>query len=153
MWVSKVHERVFILRLSPPDGYLYRTGDPLQQVPAGKTYVSCFFRKSLHGYWWVLLVMEHLKLFVSRINIPKVIRAAEKAHLWPELVYLYVKYDEFVSTVLTSKQHWYSIFSQDNAALAMMERSADAWEHSQFKDVVVRVANVEMWVKSLVSWC
>ena len=42
-------------------------------------------------------VMEHLKLFVSRINIPKVIRATEKAHLWPELVYLYVKYDEFVS--------------------------------------------------------
>ena len=40
--------------------------------------------------------MEHLKLFVSRINIPKVIRAAEKAHLWPELVFLYVKYDEFV---------------------------------------------------------
>ena len=43
-----------------------------------------------------LSVMEHLKLFVSRINIPKVIRAAEKAHLWPELVFLYVKYDEFV---------------------------------------------------------
>ena len=41
--------------------------------------------------------MEHLKLFVSRINTPKVIRAMEKAHLWPELVYLYVKYDEFVS--------------------------------------------------------
>jgi hypothetical protein len=34
--------------------------------------------------------------------------------------------------------------SQDNAALAMMERAADAWEHTQFKDVVVRVANVEM---------
>lgn len=43
-----------------------------------------------------LPVMEHLKLFVSRINIPKVIRAAEKAHLWPELIFLYVKYDEFV---------------------------------------------------------
>lgn len=41
--------------------------------------------------------MEHLKLFVSRINIPKVIKAAEKAHLWPELVFLYIKYDEFVS--------------------------------------------------------
>lgn len=27
-----------------------------------------------------------------------------------------------------------------------MERAADAWEHNQFKDVVVRVANVEMWV-------
>ena len=45
----------------------------------------------------IKLVMEHLKLFVSRINIPKVIRSTEKAHLWPELVFLYVKYDEFVS--------------------------------------------------------
>lgn len=42
-------------------------------------------------------VMEHLKLFVARINIPKVIKATEKAHLWPELVFLYIKYDEFVS--------------------------------------------------------
>lgn len=61
--------------------------------------------------------MEHLKLFVSRINIPKVIsmvssfknfpdvriqviKAAERAHLWSELVFLYVKYDEFVSVDL-----------------------------------------------------
>lgn len=28
----------------------------------------------------------------------------------------------------------------------MMERAADAWEHNQFKDVIVRVANVEMYV-------
>ncbi|KLO17941.1 clathrin heavy chain [Schizopora paradoxa] len=77
-------------------------------------------------------LMEHLKLFVSRINIPKVIRSTEKAHLWPELVFLYVKYDEF-----------------DNAALAMMERSADAWEHNQFKDVIVRVANIEIYYKAL----
>ncbi|THH32376.1 hypothetical protein EUX98_g1821 [Antrodiella citrinella] len=77
-------------------------------------------------------LMEHLKLFVSRINIPKVIKATERAHLWPELVFLYIKYDEF-----------------DNAALAMIERSADAWEHNQFKDVIVRVANIEIYYKSL----
>ena len=59
-------------------------------------------------------------------------RAAEQAHLWPELVFLYVHYDEF-----------------DNAALAMMERSADAWEHNQFKEVVVKVANVEIYYKAL----
>lgn len=35
--------------------------------------------------------------------------------------------------------------NQDNAALAMIERSPDAWEHNQFKDVIVRVANVEMY--------
>jgi clathrin heavy chain len=28
----------------------------------------------------------------------------------------------------------------------MIERSADAWDHNQFKEVVVRVANVEMYV-------
>ncbi|KAF5355246.1 hypothetical protein D9758_006001 [Tetrapyrgos nigripes] len=77
-------------------------------------------------------LMEHLKLFVARINVPKVIRATEKAHLWPELVFLYIKYDEF-----------------DNASLAMIERSADAWEHNQFKDVIVRVANVEIYYKAL----
>lgn len=77
-------------------------------------------------------LMEHLKLFWSRINIPKVIKATEQAHLWPELVFLYVHYDEF-----------------DNAVLAMMERSADAWDHSQFKDIIVKVANVELYYKSL----
>jgi clathrin heavy chain len=64
--------------------------------------------------------MEHLKLFYSRVNIPKVIRSTEQAHLWPELVFLYVHYDEF-----------------DNAALAMIERSADAWDHNQCVNSVV----------------
>ncbi|EIW79173.1 clathrin heavy chain 1 [Coniophora puteana RWD-64-598 SS2] len=77
-------------------------------------------------------LMEHLKLFVARINIPKVIKATERAHLWPELVFLYIKYDEF-----------------DNAALAMIERSADAWEHNQFKDTIVRSANIEIYYKAL----
>ncbi|KAF2142154.1 uncharacterized protein K452DRAFT_318450 [Aplosporella prunicola CBS 121167] len=77
-------------------------------------------------------VMEHLRLFWSRINIPKMIRACEEAHLWPELVFLYVHYDEF-----------------DNAALAMMERAADAWEHHSFKDTVVKVANLEIYYRAL----
>ena len=54
--------------------------------------------------------MEHLKLFWSRINIPKVIRACEEAALHAEAVMLYIHYDEF-----------------DNAVLAMMENSVDAW--------------------------
>lgn len=37
-------------------------------------------------------VMEHLKLFWGRINIPKMIRACEQAHLWPELIFLYCQY-------------------------------------------------------------
>lgn len=76
--------------------------------------------------------MEHLKLFWSRINIPKMIKACEEAALWPELVFLYCHYDEW-----------------DNAALAMMERAADAWEHHSFKDIVVKVANLEIYYRAL----
>jgi len=71
-------------------------------------------------------LMEHLKLFWQRVNIPKVIKGAEQAHLWPELVFLYIVYDE-----------------PDNAALAMMERLSE-WDHDQFKKVCVKVANMEI---------
>jgi clathrin heavy chain len=77
-------------------------------------------------------VMEHLRLFWSRINIPKMIRATEEAHLWPELIFLYVHYDEW-----------------DNAALAMMERASDAWEHQSFKDTITKASNVEIYYRAL----
>lgn len=77
-------------------------------------------------------LMDHLKLYWSRINIPKVISATEKAHLWSELVFLYVKYDEF-----------------DNAALSMMDHSADAYDHNQFKEIIVKVANIEIYYKAI----
>ncbi|KAK2770572.1 hypothetical protein FQN53_005429 [Emmonsiellopsis sp. PD_33] len=77
-------------------------------------------------------VMEHLKIFWTRINIPKMIRACEEANLWPELVFLYCHYDEW-----------------DNAALAMMERAAESWEHHSFKDIIVKVANLEIYYRAL----
>ncbi|KAG0326315.1 hypothetical protein BGZ99_009753 [Dissophora globulifera] len=77
-------------------------------------------------------MMEHLKIFWSRINIPKVITACEQAHLWTELVFLYVHYDEY-----------------DNAAITMMKHSPDAWEHGAFKEVVIKVSNLEIYYKAL----
>jgi clathrin heavy chain len=62
------------------------------------------------------------------------------------LVFLYIKYDEFVRVLVSNPIHKYLWLFQDNTALAMIERSADAWEHNQFKEVVVRAANVEVWV-------
>ncbi|KAF5908200.1 clathrin heavy chain 1 isoform X4, partial [Clarias magur] len=75
---------------------------------------------------------EHLELFWSRVNIPKVLRAAEQAHLWAELVFLYDKYEEY-----------------DNAIITMMNHPADAWKESQFKDIVTKVANVELYYKAI----
>merc|ERR1711902_432186 len=71
---------------------------------------------------------EHLELFWSRVNIPKVLRAAEQAHLWAELVFLYDKYEEY-----------------DNAVLAMMAHPTEAWRESHFKDIITKVANIELY--------
>mmetsp|Transcript_81352 Transcript_81352/g.197186 ORF Transcript_81352/g.197186 Transcript_81352/m.197186 type:complete len:730 (+) Transcript_81352:1-2190(+) len=76
-------------------------------------------------------LMEHLKLFSTRINIPKLIRACEEMHAWKELSFLYIAYDEY-----------------DNAAGVMMAHP-DAWEHVGFKDVCVKVANLEIYYKAL----
>ena len=77
-------------------------------------------------------LMEHIKIFWSRMNMPKMIRACEEAHLWPELVFCYYHYDEF-----------------DNAALAVIERPENSWDHQQFKDIVVKVANLEIYYRAI----
>ena len=68
---------------------------------------------------------EHLELFWSRVNIPKVLRAAEQAHLWAELVFLYDKYEEY-----------------DNAVTTMMSHPTDAWKEGQYKDIVTKVTKL-----------
>ncbi|CCG24545.1 Chc1 protein [Candida orthopsilosis Co 90-125] len=77
-------------------------------------------------------VMEHLKLFWSRINIPKVITACEEAHLYPELIFLYCHYEEW-----------------DNAALTMIDKSEVAFDHSSFKEIVVKAPNLEIYYKAI----
>ncbi|KFK34843.1 hypothetical protein AALP_AA5G200400 [Arabis alpina] len=77
-------------------------------------------------------LMEHIKLFSTRLNIPKLIRACDEQQHWKELVYLYIQYDEF-----------------DNAATTVMNHSPEAWDHMQFKDIVAKVANVELYYKAV----
>lgn len=52
----------------------------------------------------------------------QVLRAAEQAHLWAELVFLYDKYEEY-----------------DNAIITMMNHPTDAWKEGQFKDIITKV--------------
>jgi len=75
---------------------------------------------------------EHLELFWSRLNIPKVLRAAEQAHLWSELVFLYDKYEEY-----------------DNAVLTMIAHPSAAWRESHFKDIITKVANIELYYRAI----
>lgn len=77
-------------------------------------------------------VFEHLKIFWTRLNMPKMIAACSEAHLWPELVFLYHHYEEF-----------------DNAVLAMMERAADSWDHNSLKEIIVKVTNLEIYYRAV----
>lgn len=78
---------------------------------------------------------EHLELFWSRVNIPKVLRAAEQAHLWAELVFLYDKYEEY-----------------DNAIITMMNHPTDAWKEGQFKDIITKVHSFCHLLHSFEMW-
>jgi clathrin heavy chain len=61
-----------------------------------------------------------------------VLRAADQAHLWSELVFLYDKYEEY-----------------DNAVLTIMAHPTEAWKESLFKDIITKVANVELYYRAL----
>jgi len=71
-------------------------------------------------------LMEHVKLFHSRMNIPRVIRVCERNQDWPELVFLCIHNDEF-----------------DTAAQTIIQHSVEAWDHLQLKEVLSKVSNPE----------
>lgn len=77
-------------------------------------------------------LMNHLKMFRAKINIPKALRACEDAHLWNEVVFLYSTYEE-----------------HDNAINTMIKHSTEAWEHQLFKDIIILVSNVNMCYKAV----
>lgn len=76
--------------------------------------------------------MEHIKLFWSRVNVRKMLRACEDNAQWEEVVFLYLHHDEF-----------------DNAALAMIAHPTEAWEHLKFKETISKLTNTEIFYKAL----
>ena len=71
-------------------------------------------------------------LTVVIVVVAQVLRAAEQAHLWSELVFLYDKYEEY-----------------DNAILTMISHPSDAWKENHFKDIITKVANIELYYRAL----
>ncbi|KAF0989325.1 hypothetical protein HZS_4443 [Henneguya salminicola] len=75
---------------------------------------------------------DHLDLYWTRINIPKVLKNCEKYNLWSELVFLYDKYEEY-----------------DNAIRTMIRHPATAFNEPQFRDIIQKVANHELYQESI----
>lgn len=76
-------------------------------------------------------LMEHLKIFHSRMNVAKMLRACERALLWDETVYLYKE----------DQQH-------DAAVKTMIDHSV-CFVHDLFLDCVQKVRNPEVHYKSI----
>merc|ERR1719217_824837 len=76
-------------------------------------------------------LMEHIKLFWSRLNIRKMLKACEDSAQWEEVAFLYLHYDEF-----------------DNAVLAMIAHP-ESFEHVKFKDTIAKVTNTEIFYKAI----
>ena len=80
-------------------------------------------------------LMEHIKIFWSRMNVPKLLRACETAYLWDECVYLY-KED-----------------GQHDSAVKIMIEHASAFKNDLFLDCVQKARNQEVFYKSISYYC
>lgn len=75
---------------------------------------------TLNAKYHLEKLIEYLKFFATRINIPKLIRICNRQQHWKKFIYLYIQYDEF-----------------DNVTTTMISHSSKAWNYMQFKDVAI----------------
>lgn len=76
-------------------------------------------------------LMEHIKLFWSKLNIPTLLTACRQNCHWKEAVFLLTHYDQFEVAVDT-----------------MMEHSTECWEHEQFKHILKQTPNSEVYYRA-----
>jgi clathrin heavy chain len=77
-------------------------------------------------------LMEHIKIFWTRINIPKLLRACEEGGHWSEATFLYSENKEF-----------------DNAVRCMIDHSPVAYNHDRFMICVNKVRNSELYYQAI----
>jgi len=80
-------------------------------------------------------LMEHLSLFAkpsTGMNLSKVGQVCEKNQQWKELTFLQIQDKEY-----------------DKAVNTMIAHSVDAWEHVQFKEIIVKVVNSDNYYKAI----
>jgi clathrin heavy chain len=80
-------------------------------------------------------LMDHIRTYAQKINIPKLIRACQKWHMWPETVFLHAQYEEY-----------------DNAVTTMIEHSPSCWRHDLFVQHILKVANQDLFYKAMIFY-
>lgn len=75
---------------------------------------------------------DHIKIFWSRMNIPKLLRACEAGHHWKDAAFLYKENEDY-----------------DNAVLTMINHSSVAFENDLFLSLIMKVRNGELYYQAL----
>lgn len=80
-------------------------------------------------------LMDHIRTYAHRLNIPKLIRACEMYQMWPEAVQLHMSYDQW-----------------DQAIVTMIEHSPTAWRQDTFVQNVIKVKNHDLYYRSMIFY-
>lgn len=76
--------------------------------------------------------MGHLKQYHQRMSLFKVIKELQELHMWKELVFSHDKYGE-----------------HDEAVTVVMKHPAACYDHSEFRELVTPVSNVDILYRSV----
>jgi len=74
---------------------------------------------------------DHVKRYSGRMNVPKMLRACDRARLWEEACFLMIETEEY-----------------DSAVTCMIDHPETAWEDVKFQECAVKVRNQELYYKA-----
>ncbi len=77
-------------------------------------------------------LMDHLRTYFQRLHINKVLHACEEYQMWKEAVFLHFHYGQ-----------------SDSAINIMIEHSPSAWEHDTFVQNIQKVANSDLYYRTM----
>lgn len=80
-------------------------------------------------------LMDHIRTYTNKLQIPKLIRSCEQFQMWPEAVFLHASYEQ-----------------QDQAVITMMEHSPSAWRHDIFSQNIIKIANHDLWYRAIIFY-
>lgn len=102
-------------------------------LPLERAHMGLFTELGrLYSRYKAAKLMDFIKQYWQRINIPRLIRACELDHHWAETRFLYSHNDEF-----------------DAAVRTMIEHPTEAFEHAIMKELIVKCAHTEMYHKGV----
>lgn len=90
---------------------------------------------TMYAKYYPNKLMDHIRTYVNKLHIPKLVRACEQYQLWSEAVFLHQNYEQWNQAIMT-----------------MIEHSPTAFRHDVFSQNIVKVSSSDIWYKSMIFY-